>query len=112
VESFYYLRDADLSHYLDLKHQANYEGYVDLTYQCESTVSAVDLIWDVAPLCRLTGEDEKRAVLQGTLSSEPIREQFFTLYQEFSSATGFEERCRLLADLFRLQIIFAGLLYY
>lgn len=47
----------------------------------------------------------------GAKSAESVREEFASKYVEFSSATDFEFRFRLLLDLFRLQIIFAVLSY-
>jgi len=47
----------------------------------------------------------------GAKSPESIREEFASRYLVFSSAADFEFRFRLLLDLFRLQIVFAGLSY-
>jgi len=40
-----------------------------------------------------------------------FKEQFTSLYRAFVDATGFEIKCRLLLDLVKLQIVFAGASY-
>lgn len=55
-----------------------------------SATSAID--WDVV----------------GTRS---VKERFLSDYERFISETNFENKCRLLLDLFKLQIIFAGAYY-
>ena len=42
------------------------------------------------------------------LSLASLQEKFTSKYDEFLSETDFVKRCRLLLDLFKLQIVFAG----
>jgi len=42
------------------------------------------------------------------LSLASLQEQFTSKYDEFLAETDFVKRCRLLLDLFKLQIVFAG----
>lgn len=42
------------------------------------------------------------------LSLASLQEQFMSKYDEFLAETDFVKRCRLLLDLFKLQIVFAG----
>ncbi len=44
-------------------------------------------------------------------SVESLKRQFTTMYQEFLSERKFEKQCRLLLDLFKLQIVFTGMLF-
>ena len=100
VESFYYLQNTEA------------RSYEDLLYQCDSTLSGVESFRVVATIYRLISDDAKSVlVLEGT-SIESLKEQFVSQYQKFCSEHGFKERCRLLLDLFRLQIVFAGINYY
>ena len=39
---------------------------------------------------------------------QSLRDRFLSLYPEFVAETKFENKCRLLLDLFKLQIVFAG----
>jgi hypothetical protein len=41
----------------------------------------------------------------------PFKERFLAMFNEFSAETNFEDKCRLLLDLFKLQIVFAGICY-
>jgi hypothetical protein len=40
---------------------------------------------------------------------ESLKQSFLSLYREFSMGEDFGKRCRLLLDLFKMQIVFAGL---
>jgi hypothetical protein len=40
-----------------------------------------------------------------------LRQQYLTMYQEFLSETTFVNRCRLVLDLFKLQLIFVAIAY-
>jgi hypothetical protein len=42
---------------------------------------------------------------------QSIRDLFLSLYPKFVTETKFESKCRLLLDLFKLQIVFAGAFY-
>jgi len=42
---------------------------------------------------------------------QSLRDRFLSLYREFVAETKFENKCRLLLDLFKLQIVFAGAFY-
>jgi len=39
---------------------------------------------------------------------QSIKDRFLALYPEFMVETAFENKCRLLLDLFKLQVVFAG----
>jgi len=47
----------------------------------------------------------------GRLSIPLLEEQFAPMFAEFEQEANFENRCRLLLDLFKLQIVFAGMSY-
>jgi len=40
-----------------------------------------------------------------------LAESFIAVYRQFAQEKNFEKKCRLLIDLFKLQIIFVGLTY-
>jgi hypothetical protein len=46
-----------------------------------------------------------------TVGVQSIRDLFLSLYPKFVTETKFENKCRLLLDLFKLQIVFAGAFY-
>jgi hypothetical protein len=45
------------------------------------------------------------------ISTMSLKKQFLSWFHEFEIETSFEKKCRLLLDLFKLQIVFAGVLY-
>jgi hypothetical protein len=83
-----------------------------LGYVCESVFSGMDSFglvraaYQALPGARIT-------VLDSAVGSsiESLKAEFLSLYREFSVESNFEIRCRLLLDLFKLQIVFAGLSY-
>jgi len=40
-----------------------------------------------------------------------LKDRFLSKYEEFLAEANFENKCRLLLDLFKLQIVFAGMFY-
>jgi hypothetical protein len=44
-------------------------------------------------------------------SRESFKTQFVSMFKEFTEEVNFENKCRLLLDLFKLQIIFVGISY-
>jgi hypothetical protein len=82
-----------------------------LNYTCESIFSGID---SFCCLCAAYG------VLRDTVNSEvkwedisllSLKEKFISLFDRFDAEACFEKKCRLLLDLFKLQIVFAGLWY-
>ena len=47
----------------------------------------------------------------GTISLAAPNEGFIQMFNEFLVQENFEKRCRLLLDLFKLQIVFAAISY-
>jgi hypothetical protein len=45
------------------------------------------------------------------VSATSLKQQFARMFDEFARETVFERKCRLLLDLFKLQIVFAGVSY-
>jgi hypothetical protein len=45
------------------------------------------------------------------ISASSFNEKFFAMFEEFSAESNFENKCRILLDLFKLQIVFAGASY-
>lgn len=83
----------------------------DVTYACESIFSGIESFVAV---------NNSYKILEGSLGSgltwnlrslESIKEHFAPTYQEFLSERKFEKQCRLLLDLFKLQIVFTGMLF-
>ena len=81
----------------------------DVAYACESIFSGIESFVAV---------NNSYRILVGSITSElewnlanlgSLKEQFISMYQEFLAESVFERKCRLLLDLFKLQIVFAGM---
>jgi YD repeat-containing protein len=46
-----------------------------------------------------------------SISATSFNEKFFAMFEEFAAEPIFENKCRLLLDLFKLQIVFSGISY-
>jgi hypothetical protein len=93
------------SAHLDKRHRTEVE------FNAESTFSGVESFCAVAAAYRaLVGAATSR-VQWDMMSSPSLREQFLSTYRELLREGPFEPRCRILLDLFKMQIVIAGILY-
>jgi len=84
----------------------------DLGYTCESILSGVDSFWTLnTAYTKLDGATDSRIEWSMISSRESFKMQFVSMFNEFAEEPNFEKKCRLLLDLFKLQIIFAGVSY-
>lgn len=82
-----------------------------LKYCMESVFSGIDSFLSVSAAYRvLVGTTDNS--LEWNMSSVPsIKKQFDSMFSAFVVEKRFEKQCRLLLDLFKIQIVFAGMLY-
>jgi hypothetical protein len=59
----------------------------------------------------LVGALESRLEWKYLTSLHSLKDYFESMYREFLAKQTFEEKCRLLLDLFKLQIVFTGMLF-
>ena len=84
----------------------------DLAFICESIRSGVDSFCTLSTSCRLLyGTTESKVEWTMISSKELFKATVFSMYRKFIEETNFETKCRLLLDLFKLQIVFAGISY-
>jgi hypothetical protein len=84
----------------------------DLEYECESIRSGIDSFCSLNSTYRiLVGATNSRIEWGMIFSRESFNKQYVSMFKEFIEETNFEFKCRLLLDLFKLQIIFAGVSY-
>lgn len=84
----------------------------DLGYVCESIRSGVDSFCSLSASYRiLVGTTNSRIEWSMISSRESFKAQFLSMFSEFSKEVNFENKCRFLLDLFKLQIVFAGIAY-
>ncbi len=79
--------------------------------RCDSVFSGVDSFGLVSAAYRVLPGAGQTTITWDGKSVDSLKEEFVSKYSEFSDETNFEKRCRLLLDLFKLQIVFAGLSY-
>lgn len=84
----------------------------DLDYACESIRSGVDSFCSLSATYRMLDGATDSNVGWGLISSrEAFKTQFVSMFGKFTEEVNFEKKCRLLLDLFKLQIVFAGISY-
>ena len=84
----------------------------DLGYVCESILSGVDSFWDLSTTYRRSvGAIDSQVDWSMISSRESFRTQFLSMFDKFTEEVNFESKFRFLLDLFKLQIIFAGVSY-
>lgn len=82
-----------------------------VNYMIETIFSGVDGFMMVSRAHRFMPNRTGSAVTWGRVTHATLKQEFVSHYQNFRSETNFEKQCRLLLDLFRLQLIFAGMDY-
>ena len=85
--------------------------YDEVRYVSESIFSGVDSFCTLTSAYRSFGHATQSSVDWNALACASIKDQFIALYGKFTFETDFAKRCRLLLDLFKLQILFAGAYY-
>lgn len=82
-----------------------------LSYVCESTFSAVESFQNVTHAYHVLENATQSRIERNSFSIPLLKEQFASMFDEFEREANFGNRCRLLLDLFKLQIVFAGISY-
>lgn len=84
----------------------------DLDYACESIRSGVDSFCSLSASYKMLDGATNSSVEWGMISSrDSFKTQFVSMFNKFTKEANFEKKCRLLLDLFKLQIVFAGISY-
>jgi hypothetical protein len=83
----------------------------DRRYAIETIFSAIDSYANVSAGYRGLADATSSSINWGDVSMTTFNGQFTSKFHEFVAESNFEKRCRLLLDLFKLQIIFSGFSY-
>jgi hypothetical protein len=84
----------------------------DLEYACDSIRSGVDSFCSLNQSYGILAGATDSKVEWGMISSrESFKTQFISMFNEFTKEANFENKCRLLLDLFKLQMVFASISY-
>lgn len=83
----------------------------EASYAIDTVFSGVDSFMSLSAAYRSISNKAPTAVNWDEISRTTLRQVFLALYQRFRSDQKFETQLKLLLDLFRLQLIFAGMNY-
>ena len=83
----------------------------DATYVSDSIFSGVDSFCHVVHAYAVLGGSTASRIDWSKVLSTTLIEEFRSMFKKFELEENFEEKCRLLLDLFKLQIVFAGMSY-
>jgi len=83
----------------------------ELSYSIGSIFSGIDGFCSVNADYKVLVGATNSGVAWGLVSEASLREQFNSIFHEFTVENQFEKKCRLLLDLFKIQIVFAGAFY-
>ena len=59
----------------------------------------------------LVGSKKRSTIDWNAFEVQSLKDRFLSMYDEFVMETDFNNKCRLLLDLFKLEIVFAGAFY-
>ena len=83
----------------------------DMTYKLDSVLFNIDSFRRVMhAYCILVGST-RSSIDWSALQIRSLKDEFVSVYASFLAETSFETQCRLLLDLTKLQIVFAGSSY-
>ncbi len=99
VEFFYFLHEEDT------------DDPSELRFLGESVFSGTESLCFIAMTFRMMSGDTSNQFAQAVTSTQIVKEQFISAYENFLAEPAFDKRCRFLLDLFRLQVVFVGLTY-
>jgi len=84
----------------------------DLRFVCDSIRSGVNSFCTLnASYKMLDGSTDSKVEWSMISSKESFRANFASMFNQFTEEGNFGNKCRLLLDLFKLQIVFAGISY-
>jgi hypothetical protein len=84
----------------------------DLGYACHSILPGVDSFCSLnSAYSKLDGATSSRIEWDMISSRESFKATFVSMFNTFTEEVNFGNKCRLLLDLFKLQIVFAGISY-
>lgn len=101
VEFLYYLKRTDMDSLDPL----------GVEWVSESTISGLEFFFAVCQIYRITHDRVGSRLPRSVPSLTALKDEFITRYQAFLEEANFEKKCGMLLDLYKLQIVFAGLTY-
>ena len=100
----YYMHSLDLDAHF-------HPDEAEREYAIHSIFSGIDSFCRVNVAYRILVGATKSKIDWGMISMQSLKELFNSTFHRFDLEAHFEKKCRLLLDLFKIQIVFAGMLY-
>jgi hypothetical protein len=91
--------------------QGGGKGPLEPRYTCESTFAGIESFTSVTRAYKGLVGSMNGNIEEDTISLTSLKAQFVPMFDEFVAEQDLGKKCRLLLDLFKLQIVFAGVLY-
>jgi hypothetical protein len=83
----------------------------DRHYVCDSTFINFDSFRVVMNIYGILEGATTTTIDWNVINMRSLKEEFLSMYQAFVTQTNFEIKCRLLLDLFKLQLVYGGAFY-
>ena len=83
----------------------------ELEYSIESILSGIESFCIVNAGYKVLVGAMLTTIAWNQVSALTLKDQFIAMFDEFVAEKAFERKCRLLLDLFKLQIVYAGMFY-
>lgn len=83
----------------------------DLQYGVRTILSGMDSFYMVSSTYKILSDSTDSEINFDNLPTFLLDAQFFPMYEKFITENDFSKKCRLLLDLFKLQVIFATALF-
>ena|ERR1700722_18137885 len=88
------------------------DSFGNMTYAVDSILWNVDSFRTLIVHCYGIMEGKTKSTVDwNTFMAQSLKERYLSLYGEFLAETDFLKRFRLLLDLYKLQLVFAGIFY-
>lgn len=81
------------------------------TYISESIFAGVDSYCGLARAYKVLQDATESTIDWSDTSPSSLKQRFSSVFDDFDSETNFGPKCRLLLDLFKFQVVFAGMSY-
>jgi hypothetical protein len=91
--------------------QSPIKGPLGPRYTCESIFAGIESFMIVTRAYKTLVGAMNSSIGESTISLAVSKEDFIHIFNGFLVQENFEKRCRLLLDLFKLQIVFAAISY-
>lgn len=87
------------------------DSFHDMTYMIDKILFNIDSFRIVLHAYGVLVGSTRSGIDWSVVGVQSLKDRFLSLYPEFVAETKFENKCRLLLDLFKLQIVFTGAFY-